>query len=73
MRNQIDSATNDQLFRVLKLKATFIYVTYRQPHFVKPLLNAEGTDWDMTVDILGGVDGSFEYYGFVMTKATSPA
>jgi EEF1A lysine methyltransferase 4 len=67
---KFDSPTHDQLFRVLKPNATFINVTYRQPHFVKPLLNAESTDWDISVDILGGADGSFEYYGFIMTKAT---
>lgn len=29
-------------------------------------------DWDIQVDILGGADGSFDYYGFVLKKL-SPA
>ncbi|KAJ2996252.1 hypothetical protein NUW58_g1035 [Xylaria curta] len=53
-----------ELTRVLKPTGIFIYVTYRQPHFIKPLLNCEGTNWDIDVVTLSGLGGSFTYYGF---------
>ncbi|OQU98237.1 hypothetical protein CLAIMM_04053 [Cladophialophora immunda] len=59
------------VFRVLKPHATFIYVTYRQPHFIKPLLNCEGVQWDIKVDVLGGSERSLDYHGFVPKKATT--
>ncbi|OCT54692.1 Methyltransferase type 11 [Cladophialophora carrionii] len=61
-----------EVFRVLKSDGTFIYVTYRQPHFVKPLLNCEGATWDIQVDVLGGSESSFDYHGFVLKKVPSP-
>lgn len=54
---------------MLKPDARFIYITYRQPLFMKPLLNCEAVDWNIKADVLGGTDSSFEYYGFVLTKA----
>lgn len=48
----------------------FLYITYRQPHFIKPLLECEGTAWDVKVDVLGG-EGSFGYHGFTLTKMAS--
>lgn len=59
------------MFRVLKPNAMFIYVTYRQPHFIKPLLNCGGVNWDMQVDTLGGSDSSFDYHGFILEKRSS--
>ncbi|KAJ3580367.1 hypothetical protein NPX13_g185 [Xylaria arbuscula] len=56
-----------ELTRVLKPTGRLIYITYRQPRFIKPLLNCEGTKWDLTVETLGGSDSSFGYYGFVCT------
>src|SRR5271163_1395454 len=61
-----------QVFRVLKPNATFLYITYRQPHFIRPLLNRDGVNWDLQVDILGGGDSSFDYHGFVLKKVTTP-
>lgn len=55
---------------MLKPGGCWLYVTYRQPHFLKPLLAREGV-WTMTVEALEDAPGSFEYYGFVMIK--SPA
>lgn len=49
----------------------FVYVTYKRPQFVKPLLECEGTAWDVKVEVLGG-EGSFGYHGFTLTKG-SPA
>ncbi|ERF70801.1 hypothetical protein EPUS_08988 [Endocarpon pusillum Z07020] len=57
-----------EVFRVLKSDSMFIYITYRQPHFIKPLLNCQGVDWDIKMDVLGSSDSSFDYHGFVLTK-----
>ena len=45
-------------------------MTYRQPHFIKPLLSCNKTNWEITVDTLGGGSGStLDYHGFVLKKA----
>lgn len=62
-----------QISRVLKSDGVFIYVTYRQPHFIKPLLNCEAVNWDIEVDVLGDSANSFEYFGFVVGKVPSTA
>ncbi|KAL8999119.1 MAG: hypothetical protein Q9169_002007 [Polycauliona sp. 2 TL-2023] len=61
-----------EVFRVLKSDAIFLYITYRQPHFMKPLLECGGVDWDIQMDSLGGADGSFDYYGYVLKKLSPP-
>jgi hypothetical protein len=43
-----------------------LYITYRQPHFVNPILN-RNSEWNMEMVILGGGDSSFEYFGFIAT------
>ena len=48
----------------------FVCVTDRQPHFVTPLPQCDGTAWDVKMDGLGGT-GSFGYHGFTLTKAAS--
>ena len=53
--------------RVLRPGGCWLYVTYRQPHFLKPLLSREGT-WDVTVETLEDAPGTFEYFGFVIVK-----
>ncbi|KAI0476879.1 hypothetical protein F4859DRAFT_66174 [Xylaria cf. heliscus] len=58
-----------ELTRVLKPTGIFIYITYRQPHFIRPLLNCKGTNWDINVETLGGRDSSFGYFGFQCTLA----
>ncbi|KAH9845219.1 Endothelin-converting enzyme 2 [Teratosphaeria destructans] len=57
-----------EVSRALKDDGVFLYVTYRQPHFVKPLLNQDGL-WDLTHEALSAGGDSFEYYGFVLRKA----
>jgi hypothetical protein len=52
--------------RVLKDDGFFLYITYRQPHFVKPILNRDN-EWKLEMEILGGGD-SFEYFGFILQK-----
>ncbi|KAI4864092.1 S-adenosyl-L-methionine-dependent methyltransferase [Hypoxylon rubiginosum] len=54
-----------EVFRVLKSDGVFLYVTYRQPHFMRPLLQREGLDWEIQVETLGASDSSFGYYGFI--------
>jgi hypothetical protein len=61
-----------QVFRVLEPGSIFIYVTYRQPHFIKPLLNCEGVNWNSKMEVLGGSDSTFDYYGFVFEKVMLP-
>ncbi|KAI0393020.1 S-adenosyl-L-methionine-dependent methyltransferase [Xylariaceae sp. FL0594] len=60
-----------ELTRVLKPSGRFIYITYRQPRFIKSLLNSEGTNWDVDVEKIGGKDSSFGYYGFTCTFASA--
>ncbi|KAI2466295.1 S-adenosyl-L-methionine-dependent methyltransferase [Annulohypoxylon bovei var. microspora] len=57
-----------EVSRVLKDDGVFLYVTYRQPHFIRPLLNCEGTDWEIELDVLGDGASSFAYHGFALTK-----
>ncbi|KAI9665721.1 MAG: hypothetical protein M1821_003655 [Bathelium mastoideum] len=57
----------EEVARTLKDDGIFLYVTYRQPHFVKPLLNRDDW-WDLAVETLSDGEGSFEYYGFVLRK-----
>jgi len=42
-------------------------VTFRQPHFMRPLLNPEGL-WDVELQVLSD-SGSLDYYGFLIRKA----
>ncbi|KAI6714215.1 hypothetical protein JHW43_003252 [Diplocarpon mali] len=61
-----------QVARVLKPEGKWLYITYRQPHFMKPLLEREG-EWSLEVQVLEDPDGAggFEYFGFIMTKNIS--
>ena len=44
-----------------------MYITYRQPHFIKPLLARE--DWTLSVETLPDREGGvFEYFAYVMKK-----
>ncbi len=54
---------------MLKPGAKWLYMTYRQPHFMKPLLVREDK-WTLEVEVLDDPDGAggFEYFGLVMTK-----
>ena len=57
----------DEVARVLKPGGRWLYVTYRQPHFLKPLLERPDK-WDLQVETLEDAPGTFEYFGFVMTR-----
>ncbi|KAM7183485.1 S-adenosyl-L-methionine-dependent methyltransferase [Naviculisporaceae sp. PSN 640] len=61
------SAYLREVHRVLKDNGRFLYITFRQPHFMKPLLNPEGLIWDVELQVLGDM-GSFDYYGYLIRK-----
>ncbi|KXX78260.1 Endothelin-converting enzyme 2 [Madurella mycetomatis] len=56
-----------EVHRVLRDNGRFLYVTFRQPHFMKSLLNADGL-WELDVQNLGNED-SFGYFGYSIRKA----
>ncbi|MCJ1356786.1 MAG: hypothetical protein MMC33_006782 [Icmadophila ericetorum] len=56
-----------EVSRVLKPGGLWLYITYRQPHFMKPLLAREDI-WTLDVEILDDGQGGFEYFGFIMRK-----
>ena len=57
-----------EVHRVLKDGGRFLYVTFRQPHFMTPLLNPEGL-WTVHRQVLGDNTDSFDYYGYLMRKS----
>ena len=59
----------DEVERVLKKNGgKWLYITFRQPHFMRPLLVREGV-WTAECRVLGGQgEGMFEYFGWVMTR-----
>ena len=58
----------DEVSRILKPTGSWIYITFRQPHFVKPQLSREGV-WDLVVERFEDGPGAFEYFAYVMTKS----
>lgn len=59
-----------EVSRILNPGGIFLYVTFRQPHFIKPLLACDGTNWDVELEILGASEGSFGYSGIVCRPRT---
>ena len=57
-----------EVHRVLSDDGIFLSISFRQPHFIRGLLNQQGL-WELDLQILGGYNGGFEYYGWVMRKA----
>ncbi|ERS95206.1 hypothetical protein HMPREF1624_08417 [Sporothrix schenckii ATCC 58251] len=65
-----------EVYRVLADEGVFVYVTFRQPHFIRPLFDKslqsdDGRAWNMELEILGDTEGTFNYYGWVITKGKS--
>jgi ubiquinone/menaquinone biosynthesis C-methylase UbiE len=57
-----------EVHRVLKDSGIFLYVTFRQPHFMRPLLDIDDL-WTLDMEVLSS-KGSFDYYGWVIRKAS---
>ena len=57
----------DEVARVLKPGGRWLYVTFRQPHFVRPQVEREGM-WEVGVERLADGPGMFEYFAYVLTK-----
>lgn len=56
-----------KVFRVLRDDGAFLYITYRQPHFMRPVLNRDDI-WDLHMETLSEGESSFDYYAFVLKK-----
>ena len=57
----------DEVCRVLKPGGNWLYVTYRQPHFMRPMLKREDI-LKLEVESLDDGGGSFEYFAYIMRK-----
>ena len=51
--------------RVLKTGGKYIYITFGQPHFRKPILMKKRYQWSMEMIRLGDF---FHYYIYILTK-----
>ncbi|KAH0289583.1 hypothetical protein M436DRAFT_55093 [Aureobasidium namibiae CBS 147.97] len=56
--------------RVLKDDGVFLYITFRQPHFIRPLLSVNNL-WSLKMETLSAGESSFDYYGWTLTKNTA--
>lgn len=61
----------DEVYRSMKPDGIFFYITYRQPHFIKPLINRSNR-WNLEFEVLQDGDSSFEYHAFILRKAGNP-
>lgn len=52
----------------MKKGGVFLYITYRQPHFIKPIVTRENIWPGFEIENLQAEKGMFEYFGFVMRK-----
>ncbi|KAL0261229.1 hypothetical protein SLS55_004925 [Diplodia seriata] len=57
----------NEVFRVLKPDGVFLYITFRQPHFIKPILNRDAI-WDLDMEYLSDDKSSFDYHAFILRK-----
>lgn len=57
----------DEVLRVLKPGGMWMYITWRQPHFIRPLL-LRGDRWTLKVETLTDGGGMFEYFAFILVK-----
>lgn len=56
-----------EIARVLRPGGRWIYITFRQPHFVRLNLTSQES-WDIRVETLQDGEGTFEYFAYIMTK-----
>ncbi|EON63083.1 hypothetical protein W97_02310 [Coniosporium apollinis CBS 100218] len=57
----------DEIGRVLKPGGKWLYITWRQPHSIRPLLQRPDF-WTLNAEVLAEDSGVPKYYGYVMTK-----
>lgn len=57
-----------EVHRVLKDDGGFLYITFRPPHFIRPLLNPADSLWELEMQTLESDKGTFPYYGYVLRK-----
>jgi len=53
------------VYRVLKPAGIFIYITFGQPHFRRPVLLQPGRDWSLQVVTIGEF---FHYFIYILTS-----
>lgn len=58
----------DEIARVLKPGGVWLYITWSQSRFLRPLLEREC--WSLEVEVLGTEGGVLEYFGFVVREAS---
>ncbi|KAG5769301.1 hypothetical protein H9Q69_010265 [Fusarium xylarioides] len=56
-----------EVHRVLRADGVFLNITFRQPHFMKLVLNPDNI-FDIEVEVLED-GGGFDYYGYVVKKS----
>ncbi|KAK9429924.1 S-adenosyl-L-methionine-dependent methyltransferase [Lipomyces doorenjongii] len=56
----------DEVDRILKLNGRLLYISYRQPHFARPII--ERPYWRVKKETLSDPGGSFDYFGYVLQK-----
>jgi len=64
LAQQIYSICNE-ISRILKPGGTFLYISFGQPHFRKPLLDRPEYNWNYKVLTIGEF---FHYFIFIMKK-----
>jgi hypothetical protein len=59
---------------VLKDDGVFLYITFRQPHFVEPLLIPNDSEilWDLHKEVLIDNAASLGYFAWVIRKKGAP-
>ncbi|KAK9472767.1 S-adenosyl-L-methionine-dependent methyltransferase [Dipodascopsis tothii] len=56
----------DEVHRVLKPGGRLLYISYRQPHFARPIIGREY--WELTQETIADPKGGFDYFGYVMQQ-----
>lgn len=57
----------EEVHRILADGGVFLWVTFRQRHFMEPLLKRVEL-FDLQLEVLGGKGGAFDYYGWIIRK-----
>ena len=66
VQENVQSYVNE-VARVLKPGGKWLYITFRQPHFVRPQLTREAV-WDLAVEPLQDRPSTFEYFSYIMIR-----